>query len=182
MARDITDRKRAEEALRESEERYLSVIAAMQDGMVLLDADGSIRACNESAERILGLSADQMMGRTPLDPRWGAICEDGSPFPDDARPPVVTLRTGRPCSNVIMGVQRPNGTLTWLSVNSQPLFHSDGTTLAGVVACFADITDRRRIEETLRQTALELACLQQRLQPSGISCSRDGVVGPGVAT
>ena len=151
-ARDVTDRKHAAEALRESEERYRSVIAAMQDGIVLLDSDGSIRSCNASAERILGLSADQMMGRTPLDPRWGAICADSSPFPEEARPPVVTLRTGQPCSNVIMGVRRPDGTKTWLSVNSQPLFHSDGATLAGVVACFADITDRRRTEEALRQS------------------------------
>jgi PAS domain S-box-containing protein len=126
--------------------------AVALDGRSPIDADGSIRSCNASAERILGLSAGQMMGRTPLDPRWGAICEDGSPFPDDARPPVVTLRTGQPCSNVIMGVRRPDGTLTWLSVNSQPLFHSDGATLAGVVACFSDITNRRRTEEALRQS------------------------------
>jgi PAS domain S-box-containing protein len=144
------------------------MIAAMQDGIVLLDADGSIRACNASAERILGLSADQMMGRTSLDPRWGAIREDGSPFPDEARPPVVTLRTGQPCSNVIMGVRRPDSSLTWLSVNSQPLFRSDGTTLAGVVACFAEITDRRRIEETLQQTTHELTLLRQQLQGSEI--------------
>jgi PAS domain S-box-containing protein len=163
LSRDITQRKQTELALRQSEERYRSVIAAMQDGIVLLDADGSIRACNASAERILGLSADQMMGRTPLDSRWGAIREDGSPFPDELRPPVVTLRTGQPCANVIMGVHRPDGTLTWLSVNSQPLFHSDGTTLAGVVACFADVTDHKRTEETLRQTTLELTLLRQRL-------------------
>jgi PAS domain S-box-containing protein len=80
-ARDITTRKEAEDALRMSEARYRSVIAATQEGIVLLDADGGIRACNGSAERILGLSADQMMGRTSLDPRWRAIHEDGSPFP-----------------------------------------------------------------------------------------------------
>src|SRR5262245_8830008 len=67
-----------EEALRESEERYRSVIAAMQEGVVLLGADGCICACNASAERILGLSAEQIMGRTTFDPRWHAIHEDGS--------------------------------------------------------------------------------------------------------
>jgi PAS domain S-box-containing protein len=168
VSRDITRRKQAEIALQESEERYRSVIAAMQDGILLLDADGSVRDCNASAKSILGLSADQLRGGAPLDACWGAIREDGSPFPDEARPPVVTLRTGEPCSNVIAGVRRPDGTLTWLSVNSRPLFHADGTTLAGVLACFADVTDRRRTEESLRQTTLELTRLQQRLERSGI--------------
>ncbi|HEY7313789.1 MAG TPA: PAS domain S-box protein [Gemmataceae bacterium] len=176
VARDITQRKQEEMALRESEERYRSVIAAMQDGIVLLDADGSIRACNASAERILGLPADQMLGRTPLDPRWGAIREDGTPLPDEDRPPVVTLRTGQPCANAVMGVRRPDGTVSWLSVNTQPLFHADGTTLAGVVACFADITDRRRIEETLRLTTLELTRLQRQLGNDGTTGSSPGVL------
>jgi serine/threonine-protein kinase len=164
MARDVTDSKRAEEALRAGEERYRSVIAAMHDGVAILDADGSIRECNAAAERILGLSADQMRGRTPLDPRWGAIREDGSPFPDEDRPPVVTLRTGRPCPDVAMGVHKPDGTLTWITVNAEPLFQADGRTLAGVVASFEDITGRKRTEELLRQTAEQLACCRQQLQ------------------
>ncbi len=164
VARDITDRKQAEEALRESEERYRSVIAAMQDGIVLLDADGSITSCNAAAERILGLSAEQMMGRTPLDPRWGAIREDGSPFPDEERAPVVTLRTGQPSTNGVVGVRKPDGALTWITVNAQPLFQADGRTLAGVVASFEDITERKRIEEELRQTAERLAYCERQLR------------------
>src|SRR5262249_1815463 len=121
---DITQRKLAEEALRESEARYRSVIAAMQDGIGLLAADGQIRACNASAERILGLSADEMTGRTPHDPRWQAVHEDGSPFPGETHPPMVTLRTGQPCRDVVMGIHKPDGTLTWISVNSQPLFQA----------------------------------------------------------
>jgi PAS domain-containing protein len=84
---------------------------------------------------------------------------------------MVTLRTGQPCSNVIVGVRRHDGRLTWLPVNSQPLFHPDGTTMAGAVAFFTDVTDRRRTEETLRQTSLELTRLQRRLESGGISCS-----------
>jgi serine/threonine-protein kinase len=154
---DITERKGAAEALRASEERYRSVIAAMQDGMVLLDAGGGILACNASAERILGLSADQMMGRTPLDPRWGAVHEDGTPFPGEEFPASLTLRTGQPCSDVVMGVHKPDGTLTWISVNSRPLFRADGTTLAGVAASFEDITYRKQLEE-------ELACARAHLR------------------
>jgi PAS domain S-box-containing protein len=167
VSRDITQRKKEEMALRQSEERYRSVIGAMKDGILLLDADGNIRACNASAERILALSADQMLDRTTLDLPWGAIREDGAPFTEEDRPTKVTLSTGQPCANMIMGMQKPDGSVTWLSVNSQPLFQPNGTTLAGVVACFADVTDQRRTEEKLRQTTLELARLQQRLESVG---------------
>jgi PAS domain S-box-containing protein len=162
-ARDITARKRAEEDLRGSEGRYRSVIAATQEGIVLLDADGSIRACNASAERILGLSADQMVGRTTLDPRWRAIHEDGSPFPGETHPAWVTLHTGQPLANVVMGVHKPDGALTWILVNSQPLFDGDGTTLTGVVASFADITERKEIQATLEHTTAELAAVRRTL-------------------
>jgi PAS domain S-box-containing protein len=168
ISRDITERKQTEKALRESEDRYRSVIAAMQDGIVLLDAEGGIYDCNAAAERILGLSADQIVGRTPHDPRWRAIHEDGSPFPGEMHPPMITLRTGQPCTDVVMGVHKPDGTLTWITVNAQPLFQADGRTLAGVAASFEDITDRKRTEELLRQTTLELTRLQQLLESGGI--------------
>jgi PAS domain S-box-containing protein len=141
---DVTERKKAEIALRESEERYRSVIAAMQDGIALFNADGTIYACNAAAERILGLSALEIKGRTPYDPRWRAIHEDGSPFPGETHPPIVTLRTGKPCYDIVMGIHKPDGTLTWISINSQPLVRPNETTPYAVVASFEDITDRKR--------------------------------------
>jgi PAS domain S-box-containing protein len=137
----------------------------MQEGIVLIDAAGRMRTCNASAERILGLSADQIMGRTSLDPRWAALHEDGTPFPDGTNPVMVTLRTGRPCSNVIMGVHKSDGTLTWISINSQALYEADGTTPAGLVASFTDISDRKATEEALQNAQLELVRLHAILQP-----------------
>jgi PAS domain S-box-containing protein len=152
IIRDVTERRRGEDALRESEERYRSIVAAMEEGIALQDASGQIRACNASAERILGLTADQMMGRTSVDPRWRAVREDGSPFPGDEHPAMVTLRTGKPLSNVLMGVHKPEGELAWISVNSQPLFGQGGPLPSGVVTSFTDITERRRAEQDLRES------------------------------
>ncbi|MBD2564952.1 MULTISPECIES: PAS domain S-box protein [Nostoc] len=150
---DITERKRMEEALRESEERYRSVITAMAEGIVLQQADGRITACNDSAERILGLTVDQMMGRTSIDPRWQAIHEDGTSFPGEAHPAIVTLRTGKPQFNTIMGVHKPNSRLSWISINSQPLFKPDESKPYAVVASFTDITVRKQAELVLQQQA-----------------------------
>ncbi|QFS43525.1 PAS domain S-box protein [Nostoc sphaeroides CCNUC1] len=148
---DITERKRIEEALRESEQRYRSVITVMAEGIVLQESDGRITACNESAARILGLTADQMMGRTCIDPRWQAIHEDGTSFPGETHPAIVTLRTGQPQFNVIMGVHKPDGSLTWVSINSQPLFESDESKPYGVVVSFTDITIRKLAQIALQQ-------------------------------
>ncbi len=148
---DMSDLEESARALWESEERYRSVISALQEGIVMLDADGRAAACNASAERILGLTAKEMMGRTAMDPRWGIIREDGTPFPVAELPTELTMRTGAPCSNVVMGVHRPDGTLCWISVNSQPLQAPGEDRPQGVVASFTDITERRRLEEQFRQ-------------------------------
>jgi diguanylate cyclase (GGDEF)-like protein/PAS domain S-box-containing protein len=154
--RDISERKQAQQALQESEERYRSVIAALFEGVLLLDADGAIRASNASAERTLGLTVDQLAGRTPFDPRWRAIHEDGSPFPGETHPTWVTLQTGEPCRDVVMGVNKPDGSLTWLSINARPLYRPGDAKPYAVAASFADITERKRAEEELRALQAQL--------------------------
>ncbi len=143
---DITSQKQAEATLHASEERYRSVIETVAEGIVLQHVDGSIFTCNASAERILGLTAEQMMGRSSLDPRWSSIYEDGSPFAGDQHPAMVTLRTGEPQSNVVMGVHKPDGTLTWISINTRPLFQPNAPKPFAVVASFSNITARKRAE------------------------------------
>jgi len=149
---DITESQRAEKKLRESEKRYHTVINAMAEGIVFQLADGNIKTSNASAEHILGLTFNQMMGRTSMDPRWKSIHEDGSPFPGETHPAMVTLQTGKPCSNVIMGVHKPDGILTWISINSIPLFMENETAPYAVVTSFADITDRKTAEIALRES------------------------------
>ncbi|MBD2459737.1 GAF domain-containing protein [Oscillatoria sp. FACHB-1407] len=140
-------------ALQESEDRYRSVVTVMSEGVVLQQADGLITACNSSAEKILGLTQAQMMGRNSIDSRWQTIDEDGSPLPGDMHPAMVTLRTGEPQSNVVMGVHKPDGNLTWISVNSQPLIHSGESRPYAVVTSFVDITAQKQAEVNLRHQA-----------------------------
>jgi PAS domain S-box-containing protein len=141
--------------LRHSEALYGSVITVMQEGVVLQDINGNIIGCNRSAENILGLSHEQMMGRSSLDPNWHTVHADGSAFPGDTHPAMSTLKTGLPCSQIIMGVHHPGDAIRWISINSQPLFSIEGL-IDGVVTSFTDITARQVAEAKLQQLNEEL--------------------------
>ena len=147
---DITERKLAEEALQASEERYRSVVSAIAEGVLLRDADGKILACNRSFEQMLGVTSEQMVGTTAVDWEHRTIREDGSPFPGNDHPAMVALRTGRPQSNICMGFCRQDGGVTWISINAQPIFRTGESKPHAVVTTFADITERKFAEETLR--------------------------------
>ncbi|GAX41209.1 PAS/PAC sensor hybrid histidine kinase [Tolypothrix sp. NIES-4075] len=116
-----------------------SMVATVEEGMVLQLADGTIQAGNTACERILGLSAEQLIGHTSVDHPWQSIHEDGSPFPGETHPAMVALQTGKPCLNVVMGLYKPNGQLVWLLLNSQPLFLAGVTKPYAVVTTFSEI-------------------------------------------
>lgn len=179
-ATDITASKTAEAAVRRSEaalqeanrlleqrievrtaelqeERNLlrTMIDAMSEGLVVQGRDGAIQMSNRAAARILGLTADQMIGRTSHDPHWRAIHEDGSPFAGETHPAMLALHTGVPQVNVVMGVHKPDNTLTWILINSQPLTDAadpaDSADAANqlpyaAITTFADITALKEAE------------------------------------
>lgn len=136
--------------------RYEVIVANLAEGVVLQGADGQILTCNAAAERILGLSVDQMMGRSSTDSRWRAVHEDGSPFPGDTHPAMVSLRTGDASHGVIMGVHKPDGTLTWISINSQPLFKPGRPLPYAAVTSFVDVTTHKRSEARARDSEEKL--------------------------
>jgi PAS domain S-box-containing protein len=151
----IMERQTMEASLRKTEARYSSAIATMHEGVVLQDRDGAIEACNPAAEAILGLTSEQMMGRTSIDPRWHAVHEDGSPFPGETHPAMVALRTGTPQLNVVMGIYKPDSTLTWILINSEPLIEPGTSQPYAVMTTFLDITERKQAEKQAMMLALE---------------------------
>jgi len=148
--------KRAMKKLKVSYEKILN---NMLDGFVLQKADGSIVGFNAAAHKILGLSEDELLGRSSIDPRWQTFHEDGSPFPGAEHPAMVTLATGQILQNVLMGVACPQGDKRWLSINSVPLFDQDVANPSHVVATFHDITESRRLADEVKKAKqrLELA-------------------------
>jgi PAS domain S-box-containing protein len=159
-------REAAESALRESEERFRAVVAALEEGIVLHEADGSISSCNASACRILGLPEEQILGRTARNPGWRAIREDGSPFEPESHPATITLLTGQACSRVIMGIKRTDGTRAWISLNSRPLRREGNPDPYAVAVSFTDITHLKAHELELQERADQQSVLADLLRTS----------------
>lgn len=150
---DVTARKQAEAALQASEERYRSVVAAMAEGILIRDSTGHFIDCNPAAERILGQPRERLMTMTSVADAYPVIHPDGSPYGGEDHPSIRCQRDGVSVRDDIMGLRKPDGTITWLSVNAEPL----GTAgQRAVVASFSDITARQTAEEDLKRSNAEL--------------------------
>jgi PAS domain S-box-containing protein len=150
--RDVTERKKAEEALRKSEEEYKSTLNNLSIGVVVHDADTSILISNPEAHKILGLTSDQISGRKSADPVWNFVHDDGRIMKLKDYPVNQVVSKKEPLSNYITGIIRPDRDyVTWAHVNAIPIF-SDTNQIEKVIVNFVDITERKQAEEALRES------------------------------
>ncbi len=166
MLTDISDRRAAELALIDSNGRLASVFNAVASGLVVQGRDGRIIEHNAAAARMLALGP----GAPKL---WAALQEDGSAFAPDQHPVQLVLATGTSVRDVVMGVQQPDGSLCWLSVNAEPI-RDDHDEVSMVVSSLTDITFHKRSEDAVRQGEQRLQEIIQ-MMPIGLSIKdRDG--------
>lgn len=117
----ITTFEETQVALAVSQAKYKALFALLPTGVTLANERGQISEVNPAAERLLGISREEHLARRADDTAWDIIQSDGSLFPADAFPVVRAAREGQVVANVEMGVRRPDGRLTWLSVIAAPL-------------------------------------------------------------
>jgi PAS domain S-box-containing protein len=136
--------------LRSSEELTRRLIEAMPGGIVHVTATGQIRTANAEAQRILGLSYDELSERYVADFEPHTIFEDGSACPVEDYPVTRALVTGEAQPRVTIGVQRPDGRISWAVFTAVPIKDEHGTT-TGAVVTFIDITQQRQLARELRE-------------------------------
>jgi len=138
-----------------------AVVDAVPQGLVLQGPDGRVVDANRRALELLGLTYDQLLGRTSMDPRWRAVHRGGAPFPGEQHPAMVSLQTGEPVLGVVMGIDAPDRGRRWISVSATPVDVEPG--VRGVLASFTDVTDE--IDEIDEERARLRATLDSEIDP-----------------
>ncbi|MFZ4621969.1 MAG: PAS domain S-box protein, partial [Bacteroidota bacterium] len=174
---DITERKQAEEHLRESENKYRSLVENIDIGVVAHAPDTRIIFCNERASQLLGLSLDQMYGKTAIDPAWHFVRENGERLPIDDYPVNQVLHSEKFNQEQILGIiSSRNEDPIWVQCNAHKVQDKSGAVLQAVVTFF-DVTYRRNAERILRESELRFKRILQDVQTVAVQgYAPDGTV------
>jgi len=142
-------RKAIEDKLRESEQRFRSLVQNVQMGVTMREPSGKLIMANRAAEEMLGVGQDELSCSFENTDDWNTISEDGTPMPIDAHPVPVSIRTGSPVRGIVMGVYRKkHNDRVWILVNTEPIVNDEGQ-LIYVICSFMDITEQKRMAQLL---------------------------------
>jgi PAS domain S-box-containing protein len=148
----------------ESEHKYRHLFETMTQGVIYHDPCGKIISANPAASHILGLSLEQLLKFNINDSVWKAIHEDGDPFANQDHPGIVSLHTGKPVRDVVMGVFNPRiQQYSWIMINATPLFTAGETTPHQVYVTFTDITNLKHAQEALQESRTQFQELTRML-------------------
>ncbi len=150
---DVTELKRAEAVLRESETRYRALVIVAPVGIFHTDAQGLVTYVNEKWCEIGGMAPEEAMGtgwlaavhpddRESIAAKWDAFARNQTTYRTEYR------------------YQRPDGITAYCYVQALPVTDADGN-LTGYVGCVTDITERKRAEEALKESERTLASAQR---------------------
>jgi PAS domain S-box-containing protein len=154
LCRDITKRKRAEQTIRESEQRYRSIVEGAQEGIWLIDARWRLTFVNARLTEMFGYLPGEMLGHPIVE------------FMDDEEravaPEKMRARERGARATHEAKFRRKNGSELWALVSGNPLLDEQGQ-FAGALALITDITERKHSERVLQRYADALRTLSRRL-------------------
>ena len=153
ITRDISDRKKAEAELRESERRLRDIFAAIPAAIYMTDAAGKITYYNDAAVALAGRTPT--LGSDAWCVTWKLFQPDGTPLPYAQSPMAVALREDRPIRNAEALAERPDGTRVPFIPYPTPIRDADGQ-VVGAINMLIDISERRQAETQQRVLLQEL--------------------------
>ena len=166
MFQDITERKRAEEALRESEERFRMLVETMNEGLCVLDEKGNITYVNERFCKMMGYSREELIGRRLIDfvdSEYVKVFEEN----------FTRARKGERTSYELVRV-RKDGRKIHTITSVAPVFDKEGR-FKGSFAVVTDITELKKMEQSLRESELKYSTIVEKGN-DGIVIVQDGLI------
>lgn len=139
----LMERKQAEEALRESEEKYRQIVETANEGIWMIDREGKTLFVNESLAEMLGTSPEEMIGGTAFE---FVYQEDLA----EANKRLSARRKGGVKQQTEFRIRRRDGTPMYALSNTSPLKNQAGE-VTGILAMVSDITERKLAEDELRR-------------------------------
>ncbi|HEX3002471.1 MAG TPA: PAS domain S-box protein, partial [Methanoregula sp.] len=147
---DVSDRKKAEQALRESESEYRRILDTMQDAYIRVDPEGKIIMVNPSAARMFGYASPHEMQDIPV----AALYSN----PSKRQEIVTRLEKDGMVTDVVEMMMRMDSTTFWASINVQAIRGEDKR-LVGSEGIIRDITERKALEQAIQDTNKKLSLL-----------------------
>ncbi len=176
---DVTERKRAEEKLARLNLQNELILSSAAEGILGLDLQGNHTFVNPAAARMLGYEVEELLGR-PSHSTWHHTKPDGSPYPKEECEIYTAYRDGAVHRTSTEVFWRKDGTSFPVEYASTPI--NEQGLVAGAVVTFADITERKQAEESLRQSEERFRVLFEQaadcillleITPEGIPVIRD---------
>ncbi len=165
---DITERKRAEQALRRERDLLYTLMDNIPDTIYFKDVDGRFTLINAAQARLLGLDdPTQAIGTTDFDYFTPEHAQDA--FADEQR----IVASGRPVIGKLEKVRRADGAFRWVSVTKVPICNREGK-ITGIVGISRDVTERKQAEDALRESKALFQSLVESMPQNVFSKDLEG--------
>lgn len=158
LAVDISERKRAWNAFRESESRYSELVRNANSAIIRLNKDGIITFFNEYAQAFFGYREEEVIGR-----HMGILLPEKQSDGADLIALVqdIMSRPGRCVNNTNENIRR-DGSRAWMAWTNKPILDESGK-VTGILSVGIDITERKKAEEALVESRQQLRSLSAKL-------------------
>lgn len=154
VARDISERRHTEAELRDSQARYVTLLQAMDKGVLVQDERGLLVSANAAACRLIGMEERELLALTRDDlAHWSFVDQEGRPITPRDLPGLRALVTGKVIDSAVYGIYLPHlHAYRWLSVSSVPDVDPASGRTRQVISTFSDVSALKRENEMFRAT------------------------------
>jgi two-component system, NarL family, sensor histidine kinase UhpB len=160
-AENLRQRRRAEQEIKENENRLQKLFESLDEGVALISPSGRVILANAAEAKILGLKSPmERINRPFRSPDWKLVRIDGSPLPLEETGVMTAIKTKRTVRNFEMGILRDDGSTLWLNVNAVPILDEAGA-VTSVVRTLTDISEQKKLQDEREQFARRLIEVQE---------------------